>query len=164
MRVLDRLLELDALALDLEKYAAFLLMQRGVQILFQNRYLGQQIAYAIVHKTPSGCRPSGTPRFQRSTREWVRSLEACAIEAKDRKNADILRALIQADQFGLRDHMALHRVFQRGFALFAKIRQYDIECIQLEEVTMTADGRAWTAITGALPIVDAGTGSGWQFA
>ncbi len=63
--------------------------------------------------------------------------------------------LVEAEQYALAEHMAVHRAFQRGLVRCAEIRQHHVQRIQLEEVAMAADRRAGAAVAGALPVVDA---------
>jgi hypothetical protein len=52
MRLLDGVLEFDALALDLEQHAGFLLVQGIAQLILEGGHLRQHLLDTIVHMAP----------------------------------------------------------------------------------------------------------------
>src|SRR3989344_8004186 len=85
-------------------------------------------------------------------------------EAKTIINQNVLKpeshgfsalALVAADEFGLREDVAMHGFFELGLGRMVLVGQHRIQRIKFVEITMAADRRTRTAITGALPVIDA---------
>src|SRR3989344_8792636 len=71
-------------------------------------------------------------------------------------------ALVSADEFGLRENVAVHSFFELCLGRMILVGQHRIQRVKFVEITMTADRRTRTAITGALPVIDAFESSFWQ--
>src|SRR3970282_2322600 len=90
------------------------------------------------------CRAGGACGKYYSAREWVpRTL-----------------SLIGSHQLRLRQHMALHGLFQLCLGRMFEVRQDGIERIELVKIPVPADRRAGAARTGGLPGVWGDPGPG----
>src|SRR6266581_9770754 len=68
-------------------------------------------------------------------------------------SALLLRLLVCADHLRLLENMSPHGCFERGFVRLFEIGECGIECVELEEVAMSSNRRARTAVASLLPIV-----------
>src|SRR6266536_4188657 len=63
--------------------------------------------------------------------------------------------LVRPHELGLLEHVALHRLEELRLRRVAEVAEDRVERVQLEEVAVAADRRAWAAVADALPVVRA---------
>src|SRR4029453_4225446 len=73
-----------------------------------------------------------------------------------------LAFLIRADELRFRKHMALHGVEDLSLDWLLQVGQHGVQGVELMEIAMPSNRRAWTAIASFLPIVESGEVALWN--
>src|SRR5262245_61830693 len=120
--------------------------------------------FMAVNPIPICPRPAGSPRPRLGPRGQPRWVKIQLTTAPGRQVSVcrcglLLRALVRADQFGLREDVPLHGTLDIRLGWFPEIAELGIERVELVEIPMPTNRRAGSAVAGSLPIVHALAGA-----
>src|SRR5689334_12294124 len=101
-----------------------------------------------------------SPRSFLGSRFSARAAGTRQLDSREQTNSSAL--LICPYQLSLTNNVALHGLFELCLGRLLQVRQHRVQRVELMEVAVTADWRAWASVASTLPVVHAFLGSHGQ--